>query len=73
VGKPYVIANPSFTSLTTIGAGGPNSTLDPEQILKVEPDVIFTTLATDTAAADELQDKNGYSGNCFEQWFFGIV
>lgn len=59
VGKPYVIANPSFTSLTTIGAGGPNSTLDPEQILKVEPDVIFTTLATDTAAADELQNKTG--------------
>lgn len=58
-GKPYVIANPSFVSLTTIGAGGPNSTPDPEQILKVEPDVIFTTLATDTVAADELQNKTG--------------
>lgn len=58
-GKPYVIVNPGFVSLTTIGAGGPNSTPDPEQILKVGPDVIFTTLATDTAAADELQNKTG--------------
>ncbi len=59
IGKPYVIVNPEFANLPTIGAGGPNSSPDPEQILKVEPDVIFTTTATDTATADELQNKTG--------------
>ncbi|WKY48161.1 iron ABC transporter substrate-binding protein [Eubacteriaceae bacterium ES3] len=60
VGKPYVIANRElFLELPVIGTGGPNATIDPEQILSVEPDVIFTTLATDASTADELQSKTG--------------
>lgn len=58
-GRPYTIANPQFAELPTIGAGGPNNAPDPEQLLKVEPDVIFTTYAGDAAAADELQSKTG--------------
>lgn len=58
-GRPYTIANPQFIDLPTIGAGGPNNAPDPEQLLKVEPDVIFTTYAGDAAAADELQLKTG--------------
>lgn len=58
-GRPYTIANPQFAALPIIGAGGPNNAPDPEQLLKVEPDVIFTTYAGDAAAADELQSKTG--------------
>lgn len=58
-GKPYLIANPGLMKLPVIGPGGPNNAPDPEKILAVEPDVIFSTYAADTAAADELQKKAG--------------
>lgn len=58
-GKPYLLANPSLTALTEIGPGGPNNAPDPEKILAVKPDVIFTTYAADKAAADNLQSKTG--------------
>lgn len=58
-GKPYMLANPDLAKLPIIGLGGPNNAPDPEKILTVKPDVIFSTYATDVAAADELQAKTG--------------
>jgi iron complex transport system substrate-binding protein len=58
-GKPYMLVNPALAELPVIGQGGPNNAPDPEKILTVTPDVIFSTYATDTAAADELQTKTG--------------
>ncbi|RCX20115.1 iron complex transport system substrate-binding protein [Anaerobacterium chartisolvens] len=58
-GKPYVMANPSLASLPVIGPGGPNNAPDPEKILAAKPEVIFTTYASDKAAADSLQAKTG--------------
>ncbi len=59
LGKPYVMANPSFANLPVIGQGGPNNAPDPEKILSVQPDVIFSTYASDKASADNLQSKTG--------------
>ena len=59
IGRPYLLANPSLSELPVIGQGGPNNAPDPEKILNVNPDVIFSTYATDIAAADELQSKTG--------------
>jgi len=58
-GKPYMLANPSLAKLPAIGLGGPNNAPDPEKILTVKPEVIFSTYASDAAAADELQSKTG--------------
>lgn len=58
-GKPYVMANPDLQELPIIGQGGPNNAPDPEKILAVKPDVIFTTYAADKASADNLQAKTG--------------
>lgn len=58
-GKPYMLANPELAKLPVIGQGGPNNAPDPEKLLTVKPDVIFSTYATDAAAADELQTKTG--------------
>lgn len=58
-GKPYVIANPALAKLPVIGPGGPNNAPDPEKILAVKPEVIFTTYASDKASADNLQSKTG--------------
>ncbi|MFZ6030796.1 MAG: iron ABC transporter substrate-binding protein [Chloroflexota bacterium] len=70
-GKPYMLANPQLAELPVIGLGGPNNAPDPEKILAVRPDVIFSAYATD-AAADELQAKTGipvvvlsYGGKAF--------
>jgi len=59
VGKPYLLANPSLAQLPVIGPGGPNNAPDPEKLLAVKPDVIFTTYAADQASADNLQTKTG--------------
>ena len=59
MGRPYILANPSLTNLQVIGSGGPNNSPDAEKILAVKPDVIFTTYASDKAAADNLQSKIG--------------
>jgi iron complex transport system substrate-binding protein len=58
-GRPYLLANPSLAELPIIGQGGPNNAPDPENILKVAPEVIFSTYATEASAADELQAKTG--------------
>lgn len=42
-----------------IGQGGPNSAPDPEKLLAIQPEVVFTTYATDQAAANTLQSKTG--------------
>jgi iron complex transport system substrate-binding protein len=61
-GKPYLLANPSLAQLPVIGLGGPNNAPDPEKILAVNPQVIFSAYGAadaDAAAADELQAKTG--------------
>jgi iron complex transport system substrate-binding protein len=58
-GRPYMLANPSLAELPVIGQGGPNNAPDPEKILTVTPDVIFSTYATEASTADELQAKTG--------------
>lgn len=58
-GKPYLFADPQLMKLTVIGQGGPNNAPDPEKILAVKPDVIFSTYASDKATADDLQSKTG--------------
>jgi iron complex transport system substrate-binding protein len=58
-GKPYLIANPILSNLPAIGAGGPNNAPDPEKIVAVKPEVIFSTYALDKAQADNLQSKTG--------------
>lgn len=57
IGRPYVIANPSYASLPVIGPGGPNNAPDPEKLLSVKPDVIFSTYGSDRAFTDNLQSK----------------
>ncbi|HHV39064.1 MAG TPA: iron ABC transporter substrate-binding protein [Tepidimicrobium sp.] len=60
MGTPYSIINSDiFMNLPTIGQGGSKASIDPEQILMVKPDVIFSTHATDAKTADELQEKTG--------------
>ncbi|MBN1437915.1 MAG: iron ABC transporter substrate-binding protein [Anaerolineales bacterium] len=58
-GKPYILANPSLSQLPVIGLGGPNNAPDPEKLLAVKTQVIFSTYAQDAEAADELQDQTG--------------
>ncbi len=58
-GRPYLLANPELAELPVIGQGGPNNAPDPEKILMVAPDVIFSTYATEASTADELQAKTG--------------
>lgn len=59
LGKPYLLANPSWAGLPEIGPGGPNNAPDPEKILAVKPEVIFTTYAADKSSAENLQFKTG--------------
>ncbi len=56
-GRPYAMANDELLNLPIIGPGGPNNAPDPEKILEVDPDVIFTLYNSDVAAIEELQDK----------------
>ena len=57
-GRPYRIAHPELADLPTIGQGGPNPVPHPEEIIKVNPDVIFATYV-DAQQADNLQQKTG--------------
>ncbi|MGI6554838.1 MAG: iron ABC transporter substrate-binding protein [Bacillota bacterium] len=59
MGRPYFYAFPELKDLPVIGPGGPNNVPDPEKILAVQPDVIFSTYTTEKASIDELQDKTG--------------
>ncbi len=58
-GRPYLLANPSLVKLPVIGQGGPNNAPDPEKILAVAPDVIFSTYALEASTANELQARTG--------------
>lgn len=58
-GRPYILANKELIDLSIIGLGGPNNPPDPEKLLSVKPDVIFTTYPKDKAEADDLQNKTG--------------
>ena len=57
VGRPYARANEGLLKLPLIGPGGPNNAPDPEKIIEVDPDVIFTLYNSDVASIDELQTK----------------
>lgn len=59
MGRPYMLAYPDLAKLPVIGSGGPSSTPDAEQIVTVQPDVIFADSSLDKAAADMLQNKTG--------------
>lgn len=60
VGRPYMEAYPELADLPIIGSGGPSTSIDPERIIAVEPDVIVTAYHTDRSAADALQQRVGY-------------
>jgi iron complex transport system substrate-binding protein len=72
-GKPYMLANPDLEKLPIIGQGGPNNTPDPEKLLTVEPQVIFSTYASEVAAADELQQKTGIPVVVLDYGGFGVT
>jgi len=72
-GKPYMLANPDLAKLPVIGQGGPNNAPDAEKLLTVTPDVIFSTYATDAAAADELQAQTGVPVVALSYGGFGIT
>jgi iron complex transport system substrate-binding protein len=72
-GKPYMLANPDLATLPVIGQGGPNNAPDPEKILTVAPDVIFSTYSTDAAAADELQAQTGIPVVVINYGGFGVT
>jgi iron complex transport system substrate-binding protein len=59
MGRPYAIANPSLTNIEVIGPGGPNNLPDPEKLLSVKPDAIFTMYSYDKSTVDDLQSKTG--------------
>lgn len=72
-GKPYMLANPDLAKLPIIGQGGPNNAPDPEKLITVEPQVIFSTYASEAAAADELQEKTGIPVVVLSYGGFGIT
>jgi iron complex transport system substrate-binding protein len=57
-GRPYRLAHPELANLPIIGQGGPNPIPHPEEIIKVNPDIIFATYI-DAEQADDLQQKTG--------------
>ena len=57
-GRPYRIAHPELAELPTIGQGGANPKPNPEELLKVKPDVVFACYLTKEQAND-LQQKTG--------------
>ena len=57
-GRPYRIAHPELAELPTIGQGGANPKPNPEELLKVKPDVVFTCYLTEEQA-NNLQQKTG--------------
>ncbi len=56
-GKAYIMANPSLAKLPIVGQDF-SKPYDPEKILAVKPDVIFT-IVSDKAQIDNLQSKTG--------------
>ncbi|NLU47104.1 MAG: iron ABC transporter substrate-binding protein [Syntrophomonadaceae bacterium] len=59
VGRPYNLAHPELADLPVIGQGGPQNVPDPEKILAVSPDVIFSTYGEELADIDNLQAQTG--------------
>lgn len=72
-GKPYMLANPDLAALPVIGQGGPNNAPDAEKLLVAEPQVIFSTYASESSAADELQAKTGIPVVALSYGGFGIT
>lgn len=72
-GKPYMLANPNLAKLPVIGQGGPNNAPDPEKLISIGPQVIFSTYATEAAAANELQEKTGIPVVVLSYGGFGIT
>lgn len=58
-GRAYFMANPFLKDLPTIGPGGPDSIPDPEMLVNIQPDVIFSCYFLDAAKADDLQNQTG--------------
>ena len=60
LGRPYNMANKEIlTSVPVIGPGGPNHQPDPEKLLTVQPDVVFSTYSDDKAMVENLQNRTG--------------
>ena len=57
-GRPYRIAHPELAELPTIGQGGPSPKPNPEELIKVKPDVVFACYLTEEQA-NNLQQKTG--------------
>lgn len=72
-GKPYMLANPQLTSLAVIGQGGPNNSPDPEKLLNVAPDVIFSTYALDASMAARLQTQTNIPVVVINYGGFGVT
>lgn len=58
-GRPYHLAYPELRELTVIGPGGPRNAPDPEKLLEVEPDVIFSMYTGEAESVEKLQEKTG--------------
>lgn len=58
-GRPYNLAHPELKELPIIGPGGPRNAPDPEKLLEVEPDVIFSMYTGEADSVEKLQEKTG--------------
>ncbi len=63
-GRPYSLAHPELQQLSSIGSGGPKgieTAADPEKIIKLHPDVIFTTYGSwgNLQTVEKFQQKVG--------------
>ena len=58
-GRPYNLAYPELRELTIIWPGGPRNAPDPEKLLEVEPDVIFSMYTGEAESVEKLQEKTG--------------
>lgn len=56
LGRPYILAHPELKELPSIGPGGPGKLPNLEAILKLKPDVVFSTYI-DKRTADNIQNK----------------
>ena len=57
--KPYLNKIPNYKELPIIGEGGSKDKTNDEQILKVNPDIIFTSYVSDPNAIELLQKRTG--------------
>lgn len=58
--RPYKMVNKDlFKSLPSCGKGGPQGSPEAENILSLNPDIVFSLYTSDKAAMDDLQQKIG--------------